>query len=140
MKPCPQCSSDQLKKASLVYEEGVRAGAGVGVGTGGIGVAAGASVSVAAARCAPPTLDKNAFMHQTGSKLLLIFFVPLLIAGMANGSWSEIGWFWKLWAGCGFALIVFLASKFDKQQKATHEKALAQYDRTYVCLLNHEQN
>ena len=137
MKNCPACHSDLLRKASLIHEEGVRAGVGVGVGLTssgiGAGIGAGVSTSVLAAKCAPPKKDKDAFFKQMGGGLLLVFGVPLMIALMANGSWGETGWFWKAWAGLGLGLIGWLQFKFDKQQDAAYQQAMAEYDRTFMC-------
>lgn len=130
MQPCPQCGSDQIKKASLVYEEGVRVGGGVGIGTGGVGIAAGGSVSAAAARCAPPILDKKAYHNKYKWKVIFSFIIPIAIVGNIAGITSP---FVILW---GIAMLVYIgvtSSKFDVKQKAEHEQAVADYDRTYVC-------
>lgn len=137
MKNCPACQSDQIKKISLIHEEGVRAGGSIGAGITssgiGAGVGVGVSTSLLAAKCAPPKKDNEAFFKQAGNGLLLVFFVPLVIALMANGSWGETGWFWKAWAGLGLALIAWLQFKFDKKQEEAYQQALADYDRTYMC-------
>ena len=137
MKNCPACQSDSLKKLSLVHQEGVRAGANIGIGITssgiGAGIGAGVSTSLLAAKCTPPKKDKDAFFKQSGGSLLLVFFTPLVIALMANGSWGETGWFWKAWASLGFGLIAWLQFKFDKKQEEEHQHALAEYEKTYMC-------
>lgn len=137
MKNCPACQSDQVRKISLIHEEGVRAGVGIGVGVSvsgvGAGVGAGVSTSVLATKCAPPKKDKDAFFKQVGGGLLLVFVVPLIISLMASGSWGETGWFWKAWAGLGLALIAWLQFKFDKKQEEAYQQALADYEKTFMC-------
>lgn len=138
MKNCPNCQSDQFKKATLINAEGqsVTAGLGVGVSAGGIGAGFGGGVTstALAAKCAPPKLDKDAFAKQSGNWMLLIFFVPLIIAYLSTQSFSEVGFFWKVWAGLGFAYMAWMNHKFDKAYKDAFANSLADYEKTYMCL------
>lgn len=73
-------------------------------------------------------------MKKMGHALLLVFFTPLVIALLANGSWGETGFFWKAWAGSGFAIMAWLNHRFDKQQQQTFQQAMAEYEKTFMCL------
>lgn len=134
MRNCPSCQSDQIKKVALVHAEGIGVGAGIGIGTGGVGVGVGVSASALATKCAPPKKDKDAFMKQGGHVLLLVFFVPLLIATFAAPSFSEVALVWKAWAALGFVLMAWLNFKFDKKAELDFQQAKADYDKTYMCI------
>lgn len=134
MQNCPSCQSDQFKKASLIHAEGISVGAAVGVGAGGVAGGVGGSTSILAAKCAPPTKDKNAYMNRIGSWILLVFFVPLMIATFAASSFSEVGLFWKVWAGLGVAIAAWSGAKFEKAADASYRQATADYEKTYMCL------
>jgi hypothetical protein len=133
MKACPQCESDQLKKASLVHEEGTGVAVGIGVSThGSVGVAGGVTASTLALRCAPPKQRTDIISSRTGYALLF-GIVPVLVAGTAAGSWSNLGTFWIVWLIVGLGFFFHCSLKDFNASKALHDAAMEEYQKTYIC-------
>jgi hypothetical protein len=133
MKSCPQCASDQLKKASLVHEEGTGVSVGIGVSThGSVGVGGGVTASALALRCAPPKQRTDIISSRTG--FAFIFgIVPVLIAGAAAGPSADIGTFWITWLILGLIVSCYCSFKDFDASKALHASAMEDYHKTYIC-------
>jgi hypothetical protein len=133
MKPCPQCHSDQLKKASLVYEEGTGVAVGVGVSThSAIGIGSAVTASSLALRCAPPKEHMNKISRSTGFAIIFSL-ISSLVASAGVQSFSDVSMFWKIWLAISLALTFRCFFKDITQSQKLHTHALKEYDRTYIC-------
>lgn len=127
MKNCPSCQSDQIKKASLVRDEGIRAGGGIGLGHGGVAVGAGVSSSMLAAKCLPPAREQSPFV-----RMVLSLFVLLVLTAIFFPDW--LGYFVLYVFLPSIFIVPFIAFKQSSQMKARYETALADYEKTFMCL------
>lgn len=133
MKACPECQSDQLKKASLVNEEGTGVTVGVGVSThGSIGVGGGVTTSALALRCAPPKEKTNTISYATGFSYIL-WLIPFLIANNQTESISAISTFWKIWFVAGLIVAARYSFRDSAASQQLHARAMEEYNRTYIC-------
>lgn len=133
-RTCPECGSDECKKASLVHEEGGGTVRLVGIGSGGVGIAGGVTQSKLAKRVAPPPPVPSTRKGQG----LMIFC--LLISGISifttvylfgvNGGLGVFGTIWNLlWIG----LVIWSGKRMMKNPLSVDQRMI-DYNNTYMCL------
>ena len=129
-KCCPGCGADHIKKASLVYAQGVGLSAGALAGSSGINAGIGVNASGLALKAAPPKRGgsfKNFFW------LLVIWgngfvFGPKWLGLSADTSFPA----WWFFGGILTMIAVVAANR--SEAKTAHAAALAEYDKVYMCL------
>jgi len=143
---CPKCNSTDLKKMSLVYEEGAfrteaqtRMRAAV-VGGGGADVVMGRAStrashqSALSKRLSPPV--KWSYLKVVGWSVLLfvcvgwlVFYVNTVTTNATTVSSAALTLFVSISAGI-FALLLFLARRHNH---SIYETQYAQWDRSFIC-------
>ena len=125
MKPCPNCQSDQFKKATLVYAEANSA----------------TKNSALMAICAPPKLKQASAFDEKQSPFgtlpmwqVLLIFMPPMIGYASAGSLGNTGSVWVVWGCVGFAYLAWKSWKPFKEHQSNQARALVEYDKCYMCL------
>ena len=129
-KSCPGCGADHIKKASLVYAEGVGLSAGALAGSSGINAGIGVNASGVALKAAPPKRGgsfKNFFW------LLVIWgngfvFGPKWLGLSADTSFP-VWWFFG-----GILVMISVVAANRAEAKKAHATALAEYEKVYMCI------
>jgi len=143
---CPKCNSTDLKKVSLVYDEGIykteartRLTAAV-VGGGGPDLIVGRSTTRASNQSAlsrqlsPPV--KWSYVKVVFRSVLVflslgwIVFYVNTVATKSSTVWSLPLTFFSLVSAAGFALILFLVWRHNH---FTYQKRFGEWDRSFIC-------
>jgi hypothetical protein len=127
MQTCPKCEGDQVKKASLIHAEGIGFVRGAGIGTAGIAVGAGTSSTMIANKCAAPKREQSEFVGIFVAMVILL--VVLLIAAP-----SVALYYMGLVFLPGILILPFVGIKQSRAATARHKLALAEYEKTFMCL------
>lgn len=129
---CPECTSPDVRKVSLIFESGTKATKSVAVGVSnevGVGVIGGSQQSLLAARLQPPRQDNSVPNGMAFLAALGVFGVLLIAALKGESALAFL-------LGLGLAALAWgwVRGLYLPQAERAYQTAMAHWQKQWCCM------